>query len=132
MSVMDNLLVSPRHHPESLLFGWINRSKSKTFEKNTIELAEKNLDIVGLTHLKDEKAENLSTGQKTFGVRKNFDDESKLILLDEPAAGINPTLINNLSKVILDINKNQKIDFLIIEHNMEFIMSISDEIIVMA
>ena len=37
----------------------------------------------------------------------------KLILLDEPAAGINPTLINNLSKVILDINKNQKIDFLI-------------------
>ena len=79
MSVMDNLLVSPRHHPgESLLFGWINRSKSKTFEKNTIELAEKNLDIVGLTHLKDEKAENLSRTKKTFGVRKNFDDESKI------------------------------------------------------
>ena len=47
---MDNLLVSPRHHPgESLLFGWINRSKSKTFEKNTIELAEKNLDITEAT-----------------------------------------------------------------------------------
>ena len=56
----------------------------------------------------------------------------KLILLDEPAAGINPTLIKNLSKVILDINKKQKIDFLIIEHNMDFIMSISDEVIVMA
>ena len=56
----------------------------------------------------------------------------KLILLDEPAAGINPTLIKNLSKVILDINKKQKVDFLIIEHNMDFIMSISDEIIVMA
>ena len=42
------------------------------------------------------------------------------------------SIADNLSKVILDINKNQKIDFLIIEHNMEFIMSISDEIIVMA
>lgn len=134
MSVMDNLLVSPRHHPgESLLFGWINRSKSKTFEKNAIELAEKNLDIVGLTHLKDEKAENLSTGQKKLlELGRILMMKPKLILLDEPAAGINPTLINNLSKVILDINKNQKIDFLIIEHNMEFIMSISDEIIVMA
>ena len=56
----------------------------------------------------------------------------KLILLDEPAAGINPTLINSLSEVIIDINKKQKIDFVIIEHNMDFIMSLSDEIIVMA
>ena len=56
MSVLDNLLVSPMNHPgESLLFGWINRSKSKNFEKKTIELAEKNLEIVGLSHLINEK-----------------------------------------------------------------------------
>ena len=134
MSVLDNLLVSPMNHPgESLLFGWINRSKSKNFEKRTIELAEKNLEIVGLSHLINEKAENLSTGQKKLlELGRILMMNPKLILLDEPAAGINPTLIKNLSKVIQDINKNQKIDFLIIEHNMDFIMSISDEIIVMA
>lgn len=134
MSVLDNLLVSPRHHPgESLLFGWLNRSKAKNFEKKTMELAQKNLEIVGLTHLMNEKAENLSTGQKKLlELGRILMMNPKLILLDEPAAGINPTLIKNLSKVILDINKKQKIDFLIIEHNMEFIMSISDEIIVMA
>ena len=65
MSVLDNLLVSPRHHPgESLLFGWLNRSKAKNFEKKTLELAKKNLEIVGLTHLMNEKSENLSTSQK--------------------------------------------------------------------
>jgi branched-chain amino acid transport system ATP-binding protein len=134
MSVLDNLLVSPRHHPgESLLFGWLNRSKAKNFEKKTLELAKKNLEIVGLTHLMNEKSENLSTGQKKLlELGRILMMNPKLILLDEPAAGINPTLIKNLSKVILDINKKQKIDFLIIEHNMEFIMSISDEIIVMA
>ncbi|MBC78942.1 MAG: ABC transporter ATP-binding protein [Chloroflexi bacterium] len=134
MSVLDNLLVSPMNHPgESLLFGWINRSKSKNFEKKTIELAEKNLEIVGLSHLMNEKAENLSTGQKKLlELGRILMMKPKLILLDEPAAGINPTLIKNLSKVILDINKKQKIDFLIIEHNMDFIMSISDEVIVMA
>ncbi len=134
MSVLDNLLVSPMNHPgESLLFGWINRSKSKNFEKRTIELAEKNLEIVGLSHLINEKAENLSTGQKKLlELGRILMMNPKLILLDEPAAGINPTLIKNLSKVIQDINKNQKIDFLIIEHNMDFIMSISDEVIVMA
>ena len=134
MSVLDNLLVSPMNHPgESLLFGWINRSKSKNFEKKTIELAEKNLEIVGLSHLMNEKAENLSTGQKKLlELGRILMMNPKLILLDEPAAGINPTLIKNLSKVILDINKKQKIDFLIIEHNMDFIMSISDEVIVMA
>ncbi len=134
MSVLDNLLVSPRHHPgESLLFGWLNRSKAKNFEKKTLELAKKNLEIVGLTHLMNEKSENLSTGQKKLlELGRILMMNPKLILLDEPAAGINPTLIKNLSKGILDINKKQKIDFLIIEHNMEFIMSISDEIIVMA
>ena len=50
MSVLDNLLVSPMHHPgESLLFGWINRRKSKKFEQENIIDAKKNLEIVGLT-----------------------------------------------------------------------------------
>ena len=134
MSVLDNLLVSPRHHPgESLLFGWINSRKSNHFEVKNIVAAKKNLEIVGLTHLINEKAGNLSTGQKKLlELARILMMNPKLILLDEPAAGINPTLINSLSKVILDINKKQRIDFVIIEHNMDFIMSLSDEIIVMA
>jgi len=134
MSVLDNLLVSPRHHPgESLLFGWINSRKSNHFEMKNIVDAKKNLEIVGLTHLINEKAGNLSTGQKKLlELARILMMNPKLILLDEPAAGINPTLINSLSKVILDINKKQRIDFVIIEHNMDFIMSLSDEIIVMA
>lgn len=88
---------------------------------------------MGLTHLINEKAGNLSTGQKKLlELARILMMNPKLILLDEPAAGINPTLINSLSKVILDINKKQRIDFVIIEHNMDFIMSLSDEIIVMA
>jgi ABC-type branched-subunit amino acid transport system ATPase component len=98
-----------------------------------IVAAKKNLEIVGLTHLINEKAGNLSTGQKKLlELARILMMNPKLILLDEPAAGINPTLINSLSKVILDINKKQRIDFVIIEHNMDFIMSLSDEIIVMA
>ena len=112
------------HHPgESLLFGWINRRKSKKFEQENIIDAKKNLEIVGLTHLINEKAGNLSTGQKKLlELARILMMKPKLILLDEPAAGINPTLINSLSEVIIDINKKQKIDFVIIEHNMDFII----------
>ena len=133
MTVMDNLLVSPRHHPgESLLFGWINRSKSKTFEKNTIELAEKNLDIVGLTHLKDEKAENLSTGQKKLlELGRILMMNPKLILLDEPAAGMNNEETEDIARFILDIHEELKITTVLVDHDMNMVMDIAEEVVVM-
>ncbi len=90
------------------------------------------LDFVGLASYKDELASNLSYGQKkllefAFILIAN----PQVILLDEPTGGVNPTLINYIADRIRELNKQQGITFLIVEHNMEFVMSICDTVTVL-
>ena len=89
------------------------------------------LDFVGLTKLAYDKAGNLSYGQrKLVELATILAQEPRLILLDEPAGGINPTLIQQMSDRIKELNK-RGISFLVVEHNMEFVMNLCDEISVM-
>ena len=89
------------------------------------------LDFVGLTHLKDKPAGSLSYGQrKLLELAFILVAEPRVILLDEPAGGINPTLIGQLGERIAQLNK-QGVTFLIVEHNMEFVMGLCDKVMVM-
>lgn len=96
-------------------------------QKRAIEL----LDFVGITSLKDMPAANLSYGQKKLlEFAYILIAEPQVILLDEPAGGVNPTMINQIAERIRTLNKHG-ITFLIVEHNMEFVMGLCNRVMVM-
>jgi ABC-type branched-subunit amino acid transport system ATPase component len=90
------------------------------------------LDFVGISHLAEEKSKNLSYGQKKLmEFAATLMTEPRLILLDEPAGGVNPALLEDIIERIQLLNK-RGITFLIVEHNMDVVMNLCDPIIVMA
>ena len=94
--------------------------------------AEELLEFVGIAHLTYEETRNLSYGQKKLmDFASLLMSSPKMILLDEPAGGVNPALLENIVMRIRDLNR-QGITFLIVEHNMDLVMRISDPVIVMA
>jgi ABC-type branched-subunit amino acid transport system ATPase component len=124
LTVMENMHVAAqREGIKALLSRW-----SSTHEqKRALEL----LDFVGLTQLKDMPAANLSYGQKKLlEFAFVLIAEPQMILLDEPAGGINPTLINQLSERIRTLNNNG-VTFLVVEHNMEFVMGLCKTVMVL-
>lgn len=87
------------------------------------------LDFVGLTMQKDDPAGTLSYGQKKLlEFALVLVAEPQLILLDEPAGGVNPVLINEIANRIRTLNQQKGITFLIVEHNMEFVMGLCDTV----
>jgi len=134
MTVLENLMVVKTNQSgENLFTTWLNPWKVKQEEEANLKKAEETLEFLKLSHLADEYAGNLSTGQKKLlEIGRTLMSDPKIILLDEPAAGVNPTLMNNIVERIEQISKEFKITFLIIEHNMEIIMNLCDPIIVMS
>ncbi|HEX6541523.1 MAG TPA: ABC transporter ATP-binding protein [Ktedonobacterales bacterium] len=93
--------------------------------------AQELLDFVGISHLTDAPAENLSYGQKRLlEFAMILIALPEVVLLDEPAGGVNPTLATQLTERIKMLNKSG-ITFLIVEHNMQFVMSLCDKVAVM-
>ena len=124
LTVLENMHVAAqREGIKALLSRW-----SSTHEqKHALEL----LDFVGLTQLKNVPAANLSYGQKKLlEFAFVLIAEPQVILLDEPAGGINPTLINQLAERIRTLN-TQGVTFLIVEHNMEFVMGLCKTVMVL-
>jgi ABC-type branched-subunit amino acid transport system ATPase component len=116
---------------ENIQVGSSGVPKSKRKEMYSTEKCFELLEFVGLIKLAYEKAGNLSYGQrKLVELATILAQEPRLILLDEPAGGINPTLIQQMSDRIKELNK-RGISFLVVEHNMEFVMDLCDEIAVM-
>ena len=134
MTVLENLMVIKSNQSgENLFTTWFNPWKVKREENENLNKAEEILDFLKLSHLADEYAGNLSTGQKKLlEIGRTLMSDPKIILLDEPGAGVNPTLMNNIVDRIIAISKERKITFLIIEHNMELIMNLCNPIIVMS
>jgi len=94
--------------------------------------AQRLLELVNLRHLSGELAGNLSFGQRRLlEIISSLIAQPRLLLLDEPASGINPTLLNTLHDFLLRIFAERQIVLLIVEHNMEFIMSLASRILVM-
>ncbi|HET9088866.1 MAG TPA: ABC transporter ATP-binding protein [Acidimicrobiales bacterium] len=126
ISVLENMLIATQHD-ESWLRGLLRSKSSKTEVDNAMEL----LDFVGIAKLADLQAGALSYGQrKLLELAYVLVADPDVILLDEPAGGVNLTLINGIAEKIRTLNKAGK-TFLIVEHNMEFVMSLCDSVTVM-
>ena len=134
MTVLENLLVVPKdqigEHIWSTIFSFRKIQKQ---EDININKARGILEFIRLNHLSNEYAGNLSTGQKKLlELARTLMSDPSLVLLDEPVAGVNPTLVNDLMDNIRRSNEELGITFLIIEHNMNFIMNLCDPIIVLS
>ena len=98
-------------------------------EKRGRELCEKYLTVVGMQDYLHERPENLSYGmQRRIEIARALMCEPKILLLDEPAAGLNPTEVGELTELIQRISKEIGFGILLIEHRLELVMSISDKI----
>ncbi len=140
LTVLENMLLGAQSHPgENLsvvLKDLIKRLfKKSTWEKNELQFAESALEILrylDIDHLALEKAEVLSGGQrKLLALGRALMTAGKVILLDEPVAGVNPTLSNRIFEKIDEIRKEET-TFFVVEHNMDVIMKSSDEIFVLS
>ena len=133
LTVLENmLLASPGQTGENFLKVWFQGAKIRQQEQENRAKALDILDSIGLGEKAHDYAGALSGGQrKLLEIGRALMTEPKLILLDEPAAGVNPTLIGQISDHIIEWNR-QGITFLIIEHNMDVIMSLCHHIWVLA
>lgn len=133
LSVLENMLLAkPQQTGENFFKVWLQQDKLRQEEKANKEQAMVILESVGLAAKAYDYAGALSGGQrKLLEMARTLMTNPKLILLDEPAAGVNPTLINQICDHIVDWNQ-QGISFLIIEHNMDVIMSLCDRVWVLA
>ena len=127
MSVRDNLLVAAQEHQGSM---W-----SRMFAPGDSGLGAKAdalIDQFRIRHVADKKAGELSYGQqKLVDIAMAFMSEPDLVLLDEPCAGVNPSLVGGISTLLKELNKTRKGSFIVIEHNMDFVMDLCHRILVM-
>ncbi len=125
MTVLENMVVQSQVKGFWDMFG---TSMFKEEENRAMDL----LSFVGIDHLAHEKSKNLSYGQKKLlEFASVLMSDPLLIMLDEPAGGVNPTLLESLIDRILQLNQ-KGITFLIVEHNMDLVMKISNPVICMA
>jgi neutral amino acid transport system ATP-binding protein len=125
LTVLENMVVQSKVKGFWDMFG---TSMLKEEEERAMEL----LAFVGIDRLANEKSKNLSYGQKKLlEFASVLMSDPRMIMLDEPAGGVNPTLLESIIDRILQLNK-KGITFLIVEHNMELVMKISNPVICMA
>jgi branched-chain amino acid transport system ATP-binding protein len=134
MTVLENLmLVSPFQAGEKIWNTWFRPAFVKSQERSIREKALDVLEFVDLIDLKDEFAGSLSGGQKKLlELGKTMMAEPKMVLLDEPSAGVNPTLMKKLAENIRRLCTEKEITFLLIEHDMHLVMSLCNPVIVMS
>jgi branched-chain amino acid transport system ATP-binding protein len=134
MTVLENLMLVPAPQlGERLWASWLMPWKVNRQERRVETQALETLELVSLGHLANEYAGNLSGGQKKLlELARTLMAEPKMVLLDEPGAGVNRSLLREISSNILLASVERDITFVIIEHDMKFIMAMCDPIIVMA
>jgi len=133
MSVLENVLVGvPNQAGEKFWANWFSPQRVAADERRASDAARGWLDFVGLAHLENAPARVLSGGQrKLLELARAMVAEPRLVLLDEPGAGVNPTLLDKIVERIAAINRNGT-TFLIVEHNMDLVMNLCAPIAVMA
>jgi len=134
MSVLENLMLVPRGQTGEGFFASLLRpGRVRAQEREIEQHARRILEFIDLDHLRDEYARNLSGGQKKLlELGRTLMAGPKMVLLDEPGAGVNPTLMGRLEENIRQLNREYDITFLIIEHDMDLIMKLCDPVIVMS
>ena len=134
MTSLENLAVAaPRQVGESIWSSWFAGAKVRKREAEVVELARETLEFLGLTHVGDELAGNLSGGQKKLlEIGRTMMNDSKVVLLDEPGAGVNPTLMRKVADMIEQLNQERGYTFCIIEHDMDMIARLCGKVVVLA
>ena len=134
MSVRENLMMVPGGQSgEALWNTWFHRGRIAQEEAALLKKADEVLDFLTIDHLKDEKAGNLSGGQKKLlELGRTMMVDAKIVFLDEVGAGVNRTLLNTIGDAIIRLNKERGYTFVVIEHDMDFIGRLCDPVICMA
>ena len=128
LTVRENLILAGQEHRGTMLSRLVGAR-----DAGLSGAASRMLDFFRLDHLRDEFAGALSYGQqKLLDVAMAFMAGPRLALLDEPAGGVNPTMLGNLRDRLRAINAEQGSTFVVIEHNMEFVMALCTRILVLA
>jgi len=131
MTVRDNLIVAAQEHQGSML--------SRIFAPGDSGLGDRAdalIDQFRIRHVADTLAGTLSYGQqKLVDIAMAFMAQPSLVLLDEPCAGVNPSLVGGISTLLKELNRNPTLgrqsSFVVIEHNMDFVMDLCHRIMVM-
>ncbi len=133
MTVLDNLLLASTGHPGERLTGVLLRPRAASaHERRTLERAHEMLALVRLEAHTHEYAGTLSGGQrKLLDLARVLMLEPSLVLFDEPMAGVSPALRVELLEHILAVRRDRKITFLIVEHDLDFVMQAADRVVVM-
>ena len=134
LTVLENLMMVPgNQRGEKLIYALFSDKAVKKEEERIRAKAIEVIEFLNLKHLTQEIAGNLSGGQKKLlELGRTMMVEANLVLLDEVGAGVNRTLLNEISDAILRLNKERNYTFFVIEHDMDLIEKICDPVIVMA
>ncbi|SNY98110.1 ABC transporter ATP-binding protein [Halomonas sp. hl-4] len=134
MSALENLMmVPPNQAGENLFTTWFKPGLVRREEAEVRRRALEVIDFVGLHHVRNELAGNLSGGQKKLlELGRTMMTNAKVVLLDEIAAGVNRTLLGDLIGNIERLNREMGYTFLVIEHDMDMIARLCDPVIVLA
>jgi branched-chain amino acid transport system ATP-binding protein len=134
MTVRENLMMVPaRQSGESLLNAWFARGRVAAEERAIRAKADDVLEFLTITHLADQKAGQISGGQKKLlELGRTMMVDAKIVFLDEVGAGVNRTLLNTIGDAIVRLNKERGYTFCVIEHDMDFITRICGPVICMA
>lgn len=149
MTVRDNLIVAAQEHQGSLFSRLLTQkdgdSKLKADDMLSMlgrlfsptdsglgNKADSMLAQFRIEHMADKLAGSLSYGQqKLVDIAMAFMSEPELVLLDEPCAGVNPSLVSGFSSLLKELNRTRRGSFVVIEHNMDFVMDLCHRILVM-
>jgi len=134
MTCRENLMmVPPQQHGENLWSAWFQRGRIAREEAEIRKKADEVLDFLTISHIADEKAGNISGGQKKLlELGRTMMTEAKVVFLDEVGAGVNRTLLNTIADAIVRLNRDRGYTFVVIEHDMDFIGRICNPVICMA
>ena len=127
LSLRDNLVLAAQEHTGTF---WGRMFAPP--DNGLADRAQEMLDLFRLNHVADLPAGSLSYGQqKLVDIAMAFMPKPRLVLLDEPCAGVNPSLVDGLRELLVELNKKQGGSFVVIEHNMDFIMKICHRVVCM-
>lgn len=134
MTVRENLMmVPPRQSGETLWNAWFRRGTVAAEERALRDKADEVLNFLTIGHLADQKASQISGGQKKLlELGRTMMVDAKIVFLDEVGAGVNRTLLNTIGDAIVRLNKERGYTFCVIEHDMDFIARLCNPVIVMA
>ena len=134
MTVRENLMMVPaRQAGESLMSAWFQRRRVRLEDEEIRRRANEVLEFLTIDHIADQKAGQISGGQKKLlELGRTMMTDAKIVFLDEVGAGVNRTLLNTIADAIVRLNQERGYTFVVIEHDMDFIGRICNPVICMA